>query len=70
MKPKQGLVSIERGCNSEGYLEMVNRLLRIALGVIYLAESAVRFADPKLFAFLREKINRAECGLFFDVRHQ
>ena len=42
MDPKQGPVPIERECNFEGYLEMVNCLLGIALGSIYCAESTVR----------------------------
>ena len=51
MNPKQGLVPVERRCDSEGRLEMVNGLLPLALGTIYLAKNTMRFADQKLFAF-------------------
>jgi hypothetical protein len=67
MNPKQEIVPIERGCDSEGYLEMVNRLLGIALGSIYVAEKTMRFADPMFFALLWEEIERAECGFFCGI---
>jgi hypothetical protein len=35
--------------------------------MIYLAESTMRSADPKLFAFLWEEIDSAECGFFGSV---
>jgi len=41
MGPEQ----VERGRNSEGYLEMVNGLLRIAFGFIYFAKNTVTIAD-------------------------
>ena len=62
MKPKQDIVPIESGCNPKGHLEMVNRLLRIAV-----AESAVRFGDLVLFAFLWEEVDCAECRFFCGV---
>jgi hypothetical protein len=67
MNPKQLIVPVERGCDSEGYLEMVDSLLRLALGAIYIAKNTVTLADLKLFAFLRKEINRAGCGLFCGV---
>jgi hypothetical protein len=61
------VLSLREDAISEGYLEMVNRLLRIALGGIYIAKNTVTFAEPKLFAFLREKIDCAGCGFFCGV---
>jgi hypothetical protein len=54
--------------NPEGYLEMVNSLLGLALRPTYLAEKAMRFADKKLLTFLWKEIDCAEssffCGIF------
>jgi hypothetical protein len=36
---------------------MMNCILDLALGSIYVAESTMRFADQRLFAFLWEKID-------------
>jgi Fe-S oxidoreductase len=66
-EPKQDIMPIERGCNSEGYLEMVNRLLDIPLGSIYISEKAMAFADPELLAFPREKIDRTGCDFLRGV---
>ena len=38
--------------DSDGYLEMVNGLLYIALGVVYPAKNMITMADMELFAFL------------------
>ena len=46
---------------------VMNRLLDIALGSIYAAESAARFADQKLMAFLWDEVDRVECGCFCGV---
>jgi len=67
MNPKQVVAVAGGGCNSKGYLETVDGLPRIALGVIYLAKSAVTSAEIKLFAFLREEFDCVDCGLFCGV---
>ena len=65
MNPKQVIVSVEKGCESEGYLQMMNRLLLLVLGLIYLAEKSMRFADRGLFAFLREEIGPHRSAIQF-----
>lgn len=67
VNPKQFIVPVERGCISEGYFEMVNGLLRLPLGAIYIAKNTVTLADLKLFAFLWDETNRTGCGLFCGV---
>jgi len=52
MNPEQLLVGVEGRSNHEGYFEMVNGLLRVALSVIYFAKSTVTCADPKSITFL------------------
>ena len=41
------MVHVMRGCSSEGYPEMVNGFLRLALVAIYLTKNAVNFAGQK-----------------------
>jgi len=36
MNAKQLTAPVERGCDSEGYLEIVNGLFDLALGLIYM----------------------------------
>ena len=67
MNPEQVMVPIERGRDAESYLVMMNSLLDLTLGSIYLAESAMRPADPMLFTFIWEETDRAECGFFCGV---
>ena len=71
MNQKQLIVPVKGGCSSEGYLEMVNSLLRLALGAIYTAKDVVTSGDLKLLAFLREETDRAEydfsCGVELSV---
>ena len=56
MYPKQLIDHVERGGNPQGYLQMVNGLLCLALALVYFAESAMACAGPKRFAFVQEKI--------------
>ena len=65
--PKQAILPAERGCDSEGYLVMVNGLPRLALGLIYIAKRVMRLAEQKLMICLREEINCAGCGFFGGV---
>ena len=58
MNPKQEIVPIEMGRSFEGYLEMANLLLRVALGSRYVTESAARSADQRLFASFWDEVNR------------
>ena len=67
MNPKQEIVLIEKGRNSENDLEMVNRLLRLALGSIYHAKNTMRFVDQNLFAFW-EETDRAGCSFFCGIK--
>ena len=67
MNPNKPADLPQRGCNSKGYFEMVNSLLCLALGGTYLAKDIVTAADQKLFASLREEIDRAGCGFFCGV---
>ena len=67
MNPKQLTDHVERGCNSEGYLEMVNGLLILALGVVYISKNTVNETDPKLIVFLREETDRTGCGFLYDI---
>jgi len=67
MNPKQLIVPVERGRDSEGCIKMVNGLLRPTLGTIYLAEDVMTIVDLKLFAFLREEIDRTGCGFLCGV---
>ena len=53
------MVPTERGRNSDGFLEMMNGLLFVPLGVIYPAENTMRLADPVLIAFLRDETDCA-----------
>lgn len=48
MDPKQVIKPVERCRDSEGRLEMVDGLLGLALGPIYVAEEVMTFTDPKL----------------------
>jgi hypothetical protein len=43
-------VPVERGCDSEGYLEMVDGLVSLALGTVNLAKNAIRIAGPEFSA--------------------
>ena len=52
MSPKQLIVPVERRCNPESHFEMVNGFLDLTLGLIYIAEKMMRFADLMLLAFL------------------
>ena len=52
MNPKQPIDCSQRESNFEGHLEVVNGLLCIVLGLIYLAKNLATYADPKLFAFV------------------
>ena len=39
MKPKERISSVEKGCGSKGGLEIVNGLLLLALGMVYIAKT-------------------------------
>ena len=54
MGPKQLIDQVKRGCNSGGYLEMVNGFLYLVPGAIYIAKNAVTSADQNLLAFLQK----------------
>ena len=45
MNPKLFTIPVESGYDSKGRIEMVNRLLPLALGAIYLAKNPMRPAD-------------------------
>ena len=66
INPKQEMVLIEKGRNSESNLEMVNCLLCLALGSIYRAKSNMTFRDLDLLAFW-EEIDRAGYSVFCGV---
>ena len=57
MNPKQLCVPSERGCDLEGYLEMVNGLLYFTFGVIYTAKGSVTLASQRFLALVREETN-------------
>jgi len=59
MDPKQLMIPVEGGCDSNGFLEMVNCLVSIALGSMYPAENMVRLAGLILIAFLRDETDCA-----------
>ena len=52
MNPKQPGVLVERGCDFECYLKMINNLLCLAFGVIHTAKGSVTLAGQKLFALV------------------
>ena len=66
VNPERMIAQIEKGCNFEGYLEMVGGLLLVVLETIYVAKNSVAPADLKLLAFLWE-INRTACGVGLSV---
>ena len=62
--PRQGVISLprtmarsyqEEAIPTKGHLEMANRLVHLALGLIYIAESTVSPPDTKFLAFLWKK---------------
>ena len=65
--PKLLIMPVERTCDPEGSLEVVDCLLHFALGIIYIAEDAVAPADPEFFAFIREQLDRSGCGFFGSI---
>jgi hypothetical protein len=46
---------------------MVNGLLFISLGTLYMTEDAVGSTDEKFVAFLRDEIDRTGCGVLCGV---
>ena len=56
---KQVIVPAEKGCAPEGCLVVVDGLIYLALGAIYITEEAITTANRKLFVFLREEIDGA-----------
>src|ERR1700753_1970625 len=64
MNPTQLNIPVESGCNSEGRLEMANRLLPLVLGIIYLAKKPMRYADLKFLPFLGEELNCTRRSFF------
>ena len=66
--PKQLIVPVERGRDPESRFIMVDRLLDLALGVIYSAKETVTSADHKLIAPIRKEIDRSGCGCFCSVK--
>ena len=69
--PKQVNMPIEGGRDPDGRLEVFDRLLRLALGVIqYPTKDLVTGADRILesVAFAREEVNRSKYGFFCGVR--
>ena len=65
--PKLLIMPVERGCDPEGSLELVDCLLHFSLGIMYVAEDAVRTADSEFFAFIREQLDRSGCGFFGSI---
>ena len=55
MNPKELMVPVERGPDSEGCLEMVCGFLCLALGTIYVAEDTVGLTELKFLAFVWEE---------------
>ena len=67
MNPGQLRVGVEGGCNREGYLVIVNGLIRVAPFVIYIAKSTMTYTDPKFLVFLWEDIDPAGCSFLCGV---
>lgn len=57
MDPKQSTVPVESGRDPEGCPKVVDGPLRLALGVVYVAEKAITFAGGELIAIVREEID-------------
>jgi len=61
-------VPTERDRNFDGYLEMMNSLLRLAIGLVYHAERKMGLAGVKFFTFLWEEIGNEGCDFFCDIK--
>src|ERR1700753_2787862 len=64
VNPKLLIMPVGRGCDPEGDLVMMDRLLPLALGIIYAAKNAMRNADPKFLALPQREVDRAICSFF------
>src|SRR5579872_228769 len=64
MDIEECVVEVEIRCDPARGLVMVDRLLLLAFGSIYITEDGMRFADIEFFAFLWEHFERAS-GSFF-----
>ena len=62
------MLPVGRGCDLEGYLEIMDCLLFFALGSVYIAKNTMKVTDQMDFAFLWEEIDRAEYGFFCGVK--
>jgi hypothetical protein len=60
----------EKGRNSEGHLVMVNGLLFLALGTIYMAKYTMRFTNTRFPAFLLEEVDSVQHSLNIFVKSQ
>jgi len=67
INPKQVVVPVERGRNSKGHLEMVDGLLSLALGSVYISENTMRFVDAILLACLWEETDCTGYSLFCPI---
>ena len=64
MIPKQFVVPVEGGCDSDGRLQMLNGILSLALDPMNIAEKTMRKTDPVFSALVQKEF---ECvgGSFF-----
>ena len=58
MDCKQFAVPFESGRDEEGFLEMVDRLLSLPLGMVNLTKDLARLTKEEFLAFVREETNR------------
>ena len=66
MNAGQFIVPSEGGRNSDGFLEMVNRILPRALGPVHFAEASMRLTDDEFLAFPWEGVDRI-CDAAFSA---
>ena len=64
MNPKQLVVPVEGGCDSESRLQMLNSFPSLALGPINVTEKVMRSADPIFPALVQKEFDCAG-GSFF-----
>jgi hypothetical protein len=67
MGPKSDIVPVERGCDSEGRLEMVDRFLFFSFGLMYSAKDLMKLTDNIFSACLRDECESTGCGVLCRV---
>ena len=68
MVPELFVGPVERGCDPESCLVVVDRLLRLMFVGIYFTEEAMAFTDPELIAFASGEIERPGYGIFCGIK--